>query len=53
MAYRASDTTFCRRAYLSLAGRLPTEDGRAYFADTDAAKADKLVDRLLAGEELR
>lgn len=49
--YRASDTTFCRRAYLSLAGRLPTEDeAKAYFADTDAAKADKLVDRLLAGE---
>jgi hypothetical protein len=43
------DATYIRRVTLDLAGRLPTlEETQAFLADTDAAKRDKLVDRLLA-----
>lgn len=44
----APDSTFHRRAYLTVIGRLPTpEETRAYLADTDARKREKLIDRLL------
>lgn len=43
------DATYIRRVTLDLAGRLPTlEESQAFLADTDAAKRDKLVDRLLS-----
>ncbi len=42
------DNTFLRRVSLDIAGRLPTADeARAFAADTDQAKRDKLIDRLL------
>jgi hypothetical protein len=42
------DLTFLRRATLDLAGRLPTRgEIDQYRRDTDAKKAEKLVDRLL------
>ncbi len=44
----AGDATFHRRVFLDVIGRLPTPDEtRAYLADPDAKKRDKLVDRLL------
>jgi hypothetical protein len=43
------DATFMRRVSLDIAGRLPTlEETNRFLADTDSAKRDKLVDRLLA-----
>jgi hypothetical protein len=43
------DTTFLRRAYLDVAGSLPTpEEVRAYASDASADKRTKLIDRLLA-----
>ena len=46
------DTTFVRRVTLDLTGRLPTAaEAKAFLADTDAAKRDKLIDRLLASED--
>jgi hypothetical protein len=46
---RADDATFLRRVYLDLVGVIPTADEvRAFLADTDAAKRDKVIDRLLA-----
>jgi hypothetical protein len=48
----ASESTFHRRAYLGVIGRLPTPDEtRAYLADTDAKKRAKLIDTLLARPE--
>lgn len=48
----ASESTFHRRAYLSVIGRLPTPDEtRAYLADTDGKKRAKLIDVLLARPE--
>jgi hypothetical protein len=48
----ASDSTFHRRAYLDIIGRLPTPDEtRAFLADTNPAKRDKLIDTLLARPE--
>ena len=48
----ASESTFHRRAFLTVIGRLPTPDEtRTYLADTDAKKKDKLIDRLLARPE--
>jgi hypothetical protein len=45
---QSSDTTFHRRAYLDIIGRLPTPDEtRAFLSDTSPDKRTKLVDRLL------
>ncbi|MFO0802988.1 MAG: DUF1549 domain-containing protein [Gemmataceae bacterium] len=45
----ASDSEFLRRAYLDLAGTLPSPDEvRAFLADADKAKRVKLIDKLLA-----
>lgn len=42
------DSTFIRRVTLDITGRLPTiEETRAFLADKDAARRDKLIDRLL------
>jgi hypothetical protein len=44
-----TDAEFVRRAYLDAVGRLPTvAEAKALLADTDTAKRDKLIDRLLA-----
>ena len=45
----ASDYEFLRRVTLDLTGRIPSsEDVRSSSADTDPAKRDKVIDRLLA-----
>ncbi len=42
------DATFLRRVSVDVAGRLPTlEETQAFLADTNPAKRDKLIDRLL------
>ncbi len=42
------DATFLRRVSVDLTGRLPTADeARAFVADADPAKRDRLIDRLL------
>jgi hypothetical protein len=47
----ASDYEFLRRVTLDLTGRIPSsEDVRRFVTDTDPAKRDKVVDRLLASE---
>jgi len=44
-----SDETFVRRVTVDVAGRLPTPgEVKRFVADTDKAKRDKLIDRLLA-----
>ena len=44
----ATDSQFHRRAYLDVIGRLPTPDEtRAFLADKDAKKREKLIDALL------
>lgn len=44
----AGDAAFHRRAYLDIIGRLPTPDEtRAFLADTDPQKRDKLIELLL------
>jgi hypothetical protein len=46
------DATFIRRVTLDIAGRLPTlDEAKAFLAETDSAKRDRLVDRLLAGSD--
>ena len=48
----APETTFHRRAFLAIIGRLPTPDEtRLYLAESDPTKAEKLFDRLLARPE--
>jgi hypothetical protein len=48
----APDATFHRRAFLDVIGRLPTpEETRAFLADTDPRKREKLIDRLLERPE--
>ena len=48
----ASESTFHRRCYLTIIGRLPTPtETRAYLAETDAQKREKLIDRLLSRPE--
>lgn len=44
----ADDATFLRRVTVDIAGRLPTlEETKAFLADKDAQRHEKLVDRLL------
>jgi len=44
----ADDATFLRRVSIDIAGTLPTEkEVSDFLADTDPAKRDKLIDRLL------
>lgn len=44
----ADDATFLRRVTVDVAGRLPTmEEAEAFLNDKDAAKRDKLIDRLV------
>ncbi len=48
----ARDSTFHRRAFLSIIGRLPTpEETLAFLADTDPNKKAKLIDKLLDRSE--
>ena len=48
----ASDTTWVRRVYLDLAGRLPTPDeAKRFVRSPGVRKRERLVDRLLAGED--
>jgi hypothetical protein len=43
-----TDDEFVRRAYLDCVGRLPTvAEAKAFLADKDAAKRDKLIDQLV------
>jgi hypothetical protein len=47
----ADDSTFLRRVFIDVSGRLPTaQEAREFLADADPAKRDKWIDRLLAGE---
>lgn len=49
---RADDAEFLRRVYLDLTGCIPPiAKVRAFLADTDADKRDKLIDELLASHE--
>lgn len=48
----AGDSTFLRRAYLDVIGRLPTTDeARAFLADPSPSKREALIDVLLARDE--
>ena len=48
----ATDTEFLRRVTLDLTGRIPARsEVRAFLADDDLNKRDKLIDRLLGSEE--
>jgi hypothetical protein len=48
----APEPTFHRRAFLDVIGRLPTPaETRAFLADADPKKREKLIDRLLARPE--
>jgi hypothetical protein len=49
-APRADDATFLRRAYLDLAGRIPSvAEARAFLKDQAPDKRERLVEALLAG----
>jgi hypothetical protein len=49
LAPRATDSEFLRRVYLDLAGTLPAApEVRAFLADADPKKREKLIDKLLA-----
>ncbi len=48
----ASDAEFLRRVTLDLSGTIPTSDqARAFLADPDGAKREKLIDRLMASPD--
>ncbi|MEC9122716.1 MAG: DUF1549 domain-containing protein, partial [Verrucomicrobiota bacterium] len=48
----STDSTFIRRVSLDITGRMPTvEATKAFLADEDPAKRDKLIDRLLDSPE--
>lgn len=48
----AGDAEFPRRAYLDLAGRIPSvAEARAFLADTSTDKRTKLIDQLLASPD--
>ncbi len=48
----SGDSAFLRRAYLDALGRLPDpREARAFLADPDPDKRDRLVDRLVAAPE--
>ncbi|MFN0053048.1 MAG: DUF1549 domain-containing protein [Planctomycetales bacterium] len=48
----ASDEEFLRRVWLDLAGTIPSgSEARAFLADADPQKREKLVDKLLASPE--
>jgi hypothetical protein len=48
----ATDPEFLRRVYLDVIGALPTpEESRAFLADSDPSKRQRLVDRLLERPE--
>lgn len=48
----ADDATFMRRAYLDTIGKLPTsEETRAFLANEDDHKRERLIDDLLSREE--
>jgi len=48
----ATESTFHRRVYLDIIGRLPTPDEtRKYLADNDPKKREKLINRLLERPE--
>ncbi len=52
LAKAADDGEFLRRVYLDLAGRIPSRDeAAAFFAETDAAKREKLIEKLLASDD--
>lgn len=43
-----SDEQFLRRAYLNIAGRIPSyEETTSFLTDTDSRKRDRLIDKLL------
>ena len=47
----ADDATFLRRVYVDISGTIPSEsEVRAFLADQDPAKRDKVIDRLLDSE---
>lgn len=49
---RCNDADFLRRATLDLAGTIPTgAETRAFLADADPAKREKLIDRLMASPD--
>jgi len=49
VAVQSSDAEFLRRVYLDLAGTIPAPaEVRAFLADTNAKKREKLIDKLLA-----
>ena len=50
----ADDATFMRRVFIDLTGRIPPgEEARAFAADDDPAKRDKLIDKLVGGVDWR
>ena len=50
----ADDATFMRRVFIDLTGRIPSgEEARAFAADDDPQKHDKLIDKLVGGVDWR
>ena len=51
-ATAVDERTWCRRVYLDLAGRIPTQaEADAFLANTEPTRRDALVDRILGSEE--